>query len=753
MSSATDKNNSTQLYCLNQEFRPGMVFNNLHELQYETVVGLDIGHGECMAYICQKDSSGKWNPAPLVVDGNVDRHIPSYIAYVDGKSVIGVKAKNILSESLHVYFKREPKEWNIVSNDKIHTYGRLMEDYISALWENILSKNADKFESCTLDKLLITVGCPASGSWTEPEQMKEYAKLVKRATKCEHVAILPESTAAIMAPIYSRRAFDLHRGIAIYDLGSSTLDFTYILLGKVLIIASIPLGGSDIDKAMLRYIARENETDLGDLNNCDLASAHTDMRIIKEEFYDAEEVPQQEKSVLVKIKLENCVDEAVLSAVLEKMGIFCDAFSYRDKLSQLLAEGRENDINANMLELFLDSHKMAGVSIGSMTRKKIYGVLSRARTDFLEQGCLQHVTVSIPLNFDYALDKEMMDAVIGKDKEVSANKLPSIYKGKSWIECVEKFFEYTKELITLKSTPKHPCECDTVVITGGTCKVTAVREIAKKCYFDKVIFEDDPSSSVAKGLSYAKGCELGAAEQIETLKNELCEGTESCFDMLCDDFAQGGLFDLFWPKLVTVAQELDDKKDHTQNEFNDKLKAYTADDCTFMEYLQNELSRCAVKYIDGEFINNAVLQKANTFAANIYGTQASALPNLSADLIASASLSFDGESLSAFIGEQRTAHEIQRIVMNYLHTGLANLFHKMRILFSNKMTASDCEALVETFELPGAKVNYRYGLGKEFSSFLKKSQDFKNVFFKLVEEKFEIAVGIVLFWIFEDYCG
>lgn len=738
----------SKLHYLNQEYKPGAVFDNLSGIEYDMVVGLDIGHGECMAYIYHKNSLGEWVADPLTVTEGGETHIPSYIAYGEDKKPIIGSAAAALS-GLQVYFKRDPGWWETLSDDGEHTYGRLMKDFISTLWKTIVRKN-DIFEDIektrSQDKVLITVGCPASGSWTEQEKMEEYKALVAGATGYNNTAILPESNGAIMAAI-SAGNFDLSLGVAIYDLGSSTLDFTYILMGKVLITASIPLGGSDIDKAMLRYIAKENDVKLGDMNSRDLAIPHTDMRRDKEHFYNTDRADMIEKTTNVQRVLYNCVDEKVLLAVLGKMGIPRD---YTLSLEKQLSGLQENDINKAMLELFLVSHDMQGVNITPKTRKDIYKKLSQARTDFFAQGGSTSVNVTITITqiMLYALDKDMMDEVIWEDKEVAQNKLGAPYTGLSWGGCVEKFFEVTKESIELGGYP-----CDTVVLTGGTSKVAAVEEIAGKHYPGpcKVIKEPDPSASVAKGLCLAKGYELGAKEQVEKLKNELHNEMEPYFEQLCQDFGKGGLYDLFWDKFFLAAGDINDGLDHQHDEFGNAVQDRIQEDDTFVDRLQNKLNQYIADYIGGEAISNIIADKANTLSQNVFKVGVMTLPKIPANLISSAFLNFDKDTVSMLVDNIWFGIRMQRMAIDHRHSGVLNGLLKIGAFFSDTISASQCRAMVEAMSEPGAKENtlYRDKLGGELGGSLKFSEEFKNAFLKLIDEQFEIAVGIVLFQIFE----
>lgn len=735
----------SELHYLNQKYEPGAVFDNLSGIGYDMVVGLDIGHGECMAYIYHKNSLGEWVADALTVTEGGETHIPSYIAYVDVEPIIGSAAAAL--SGLQVYFKRDPSWWKEKSDDGEHTYGRLMKDFISTLWDTIVTKNdifKDIEKTGSQDKVLITVGCPASGSWTEQEKMEEYKALVAGATGYDNATILPESNGAIMAAINAGN-FDLSQGVAIYDLGSSTLDFTYILMGKVLITASIPLGGSDIDKAMLRYIAEENNVKLGDVNSRDLAIPHTDMRRDKEHFYNTEQADMIEKTTNVQRVLYNCVDENVLLAVLGKMEIpRNNALSLKEQLSGL----QEDDINKAMLDLFLKTNDMQGVNITPKTRKDIYTKLSQARTDFFAQGGLIPVTITITQIMLYALDKTMMDEVIWKDKEVSQNKLGAPYTGLSWGGCVEKFFEVTKDKIDLGGYP-----CGTVILTGGTSKVAAVEDIARKHYpaSCEVIKEPDPSASVAKGLCLAKGYELGAKEQVEKLKNELHNQMQPYFEQLCQDFGKGGLYDLLWDKFFLAAEDIDDGIDHQQDEFGEAVQRRIQNDDAFVGLLQNKLSQCIADYIGGKAVSKAIADKANALSQNVFKVGVMTLPQIPEGLISSAYLKFDKDTVANLVDNIWFGIRMQRIAIDHRHSGLLNGLLKIGTIFSDTMSARQCHGMVEAMNEPGAKeiILYRNKLGEELGDSLKGSQDFKDAFLKLIDEQFEIAVGIVLFQIFE----
>ena len=50
---------------LDKPYIPGCIFRHLTAMEYETVVSLDIGHGECVAYQYLKNHEGRWVAEPL----------------------------------------------------------------------------------------------------------------------------------------------------------------------------------------------------------------------------------------------------------------------------------------------------------------------------------------------------------------------------------------------------------------------------------------------------------------------------------------------------------------------------------------------------------------------------------------------------------------------------------------------------------------------------------------------------------------
>ena len=291
-------------------FHPGLLYEHLAAAQYKVVVGMDFGHGETVVYQYYLEPDIKTGEKkPTYVSAKMTQQgstaIPTYIHYdASGNVMIGKDAIGDLE--FHQHFKQPPKRWNTSVGGR--TARELMRDFIRTLWQSILVYNDTIKDALAQDSLLLAVGCPSGGDWTTEESISAYGELVREATGCKHVEIFPESAAAIMANIQSAMAktkgkdgedqpeqAPLHtdRGVAIYDFGSSTLDFTYVLMGVVIFNYSVDLGGSQIDEAMLRKLLADNGLTEKDIPIGQRDHILAQLREHKENFYTRKSLPPQ----------------------------------------------------------------------------------------------------------------------------------------------------------------------------------------------------------------------------------------------------------------------------------------------------------------------------------------------------------------------------------------------------------------------------------------------------------------------------
>lgn len=280
---------------MSNPFRAGDVYRQLEKSSFEYIVGLDIGHGESLAALYSK-STGKVEL--LKLNRNHDTKIPSYI-YFDiqpsrEQALIGRAAGNHPGFIQH--FKVDPSHWD--ETLKGITHRNLMGNFIRTLWQQILALS-DTLRNAPKDKILLVVGCPASGLWTSDAALDQYKQLVRKATGCRFVSILPESTAAIMSVIHSADGLSagqqlrLDRGVGVLDAGSSTLDFTYVVLGKKLICRSEPLGGGGLDRQILAVVLEQNGIREDQIPAEQLDDILVELRQAKERFYPDHPAPKK----------------------------------------------------------------------------------------------------------------------------------------------------------------------------------------------------------------------------------------------------------------------------------------------------------------------------------------------------------------------------------------------------------------------------------------------------------------------------
>lgn len=283
-------------YYLNRPFTRGSVFDYLTDIQFDVFVGIDFGHGECVAYKCFRGLDGTWQVRRLRMNYEDDAAIPTYIAYSGGRALIGHEVER--ADDFLSYFKVPPSEWDSPAFESVetvdgetravmHSSGEVIHDFIGRLWQDILRYDEHLAGAVRDGRAMLAVGCPSGAEWTGAAAVDRYTALVKSATGCAHVSVLPESNAAIMAPVSERADSTrpiFEKGAAIYDLGSSTIDFTFVLMGRVLITRSLYIGGSDIDRQMLDCILEDNGLTRSSVGG-NLARSLIQLRQGKEQFY------------------------------------------------------------------------------------------------------------------------------------------------------------------------------------------------------------------------------------------------------------------------------------------------------------------------------------------------------------------------------------------------------------------------------------------------------------------------------------
>jgi hypothetical protein len=242
--------------------------------QYTYVVGIDFGHGETSAAMCQVLwDENKYiklsDPIHLEVFGKDDR-IPSALAVVEAQNsknvcyYIGNDALEALKEKdknceYFVGFKKLPSEMN--DNDRYVT-GKFMELFYKRIME--VRHSAKDLEE---GNHVVYIACPSSKKWTGKEQ-EQYLEIARKAglpvidveNSEEHYpkSIMKESRAAFIKAQNAKNENikdSARDGILLIDFGSSTIDMTYYSqnLGNKPIDDSYLCGASKVEEAILNY--------------------------------------------------------------------------------------------------------------------------------------------------------------------------------------------------------------------------------------------------------------------------------------------------------------------------------------------------------------------------------------------------------------------------------------------------------------------------------------------------------------------
>ena len=331
---------------------------------------------------------------------------------------------------------------------------------------------------------------------------------------------------------------------------------------------------------------------------------------------------------------------------------------------------------------------------------------------------------------------------------------------------MEQFFENTKN-----SIGTNPC--GTVILTGGTSRITDVHQIARVKYGDQVTIhaEPDPSSTVAKGLCLAKGHEVSAAEKIEQAKKNLNEKTRGYFPAFCEGFGKGKLFDYVWSGLNRSLNKLQrEMKDgvseiNTYRELKHALETKLSNDVhlqaavkkEFTAYVSNYMDPDPKKWTDSKKPHCTVLtrDKANELAKSIYGAQATTVPQVSIGMIDSLAGGIDDTVLLSVVKETSLARAAQKIVVDQMYAdqkvlgGLKRFAKKISLKFDNKITRDDVKDMYAALTGIENKEKYRRALGYQFGLGLQHSDAFRGIFENLIDQQFEVAVGIILFQVFD----
>ncbi len=187
------------------------------------VIGIDFGHGETSAAICEilwgADASKLENAKDLEMGGN-KKVIPSAITILDdGRAYIGDSAFNpaiLKSAKVRVCFKKAPTDINGEPE-------RLMTRFMGEVYKKIRENNTGLL---TDNNHLVYIATPSG--WDSKTQ--ELYKSMAEKAGIPIGGVTKESRAAFVRAQHdptSNLGRNIDKGAILFDMGSSTLDFTY----------------------------------------------------------------------------------------------------------------------------------------------------------------------------------------------------------------------------------------------------------------------------------------------------------------------------------------------------------------------------------------------------------------------------------------------------------------------------------------------------------------------------------------------
>lgn len=229
---------------------------NTNAKQYEYVIGIDLGHGETSAAICPL----QWDTPVELLDavkdlemGGNKKVIPSAITILDdGRAYIGDAAFNpevLKQANVRVCFKQAPKN---INGDAEQIMIRYMQEVYRRIRENNSALLTDTNH-------LVYIATPSG--WDVSTQ-NLYVEMARKAG-IPMGGVTKESRAAFVKAQQDQTSGisrNIEKGAVVFDMGSSTLDFTYMNSSlSNLIDYGYDCGASFVEKLIFSEQEKEEE--------------------------------------------------------------------------------------------------------------------------------------------------------------------------------------------------------------------------------------------------------------------------------------------------------------------------------------------------------------------------------------------------------------------------------------------------------------------------------------------------------------
>lgn len=261
-------------------------------IQEKYLLGLDNGGGNNSCALVDRDAVNAGDFAFCMLRDEVGKDsLYSILAYDQDEETEYVLIDEAAVMKPHVFqnFKKAPTAANLDAQVDGVARRKLYTDYIRTLFET-LTDNAGKpiLSSLGPENMIITVGVPSSTVWNEEATKENLREIVRKATGCRDVFVVPESRAAIF---YAHQSWKDLRGknILILDLGAFSIDYTFIsphMHGDPP-EDSMNLGGHEIETCLLERLQKKAQDTMNApaLNAAQRSRTLFNLRLVKESLY------------------------------------------------------------------------------------------------------------------------------------------------------------------------------------------------------------------------------------------------------------------------------------------------------------------------------------------------------------------------------------------------------------------------------------------------------------------------------------
>ena len=316
--------------------------------KYEYVIGIDFGHGETSAAYCSIgwDTPRGEMKDPIDLDfGSNKKVIPSAICITDDdKAYIGTDAflSEVLKKSkVNVCFKQKPLD---INGEK----EKLMIRYMAEVYKMICAKNPALFTS---NNHLVYIATPSG--WDSAAK-NIYGQMAQKAG-LPIAGITSESRAAFVKAqqdVSSGLPQYIDKGAIVFDMGSSTLDFTY-LQGDRVIDYGYDCGASFVEKSIYSDKRNGNEDiQLFEQRYPDLvARLLFEARCAKEEVYFHPDSRLKKTINFDDIIDDEDLEDGKIKFVFQpgELNEFLKQKGYIGQIEQAMSDFKENHISNNSI--------------------------------------------------------------------------------------------------------------------------------------------------------------------------------------------------------------------------------------------------------------------------------------------------------------------------------------------------------------------------------------------------------------------